>query len=106
MLSEDANFKQKGRARRHDGKDPPLGPGWATFVNPQPYHEFIAANTHETEVPAFIVYGKRFSVFDRSATASHFRRLQMQTISMPKALGLQESVQSAALIMNTFVQMA
>jgi hypothetical protein len=50
LLSEDANFKQKGRVRRNDGKDPPLGPGWATFVDPKPYYEFISANTHETEV--------------------------------------------------------
>ena len=50
MLSEDANFKQKGRVRRNDGKDPPLGPGWATFVDPKPYHEFITTHAHETEV--------------------------------------------------------
>ena len=50
ITAEDANFKQKSRWRCNDADDPPLGPGWATFVNPQAYGEHLLKYADEDEV--------------------------------------------------------
>jgi hypothetical protein len=50
MVAEDANFKQKSRMRADDEKDPPLGPGWATFVNDRSYRDHISKYANQDEV--------------------------------------------------------
>ena len=42
FLAEDANFKQKAQLRSDSNKDPPLGPGWGTFVENKPYLEYVS----------------------------------------------------------------
>jgi hypothetical protein len=50
ILAEDANFKQKARARSNINKDPPLGPGWGTFVENEAYLRHISTAHNKTEV--------------------------------------------------------
>jgi hypothetical protein len=50
FLAEDANFKQKARARSNINKDPPLGPGWGTFVENEAYLSHISTAPNKTEV--------------------------------------------------------
>ena len=50
FLAEDANFKQKARARSNTNKDPPLGPGWGTFVENEGYLQHISTAPNKTEV--------------------------------------------------------
>jgi len=50
ILAKDANFKQKARLRSDVARDPPLGPGWGTFVENCAYIEYVlphAANADE-----------------------------------------------------------
>jgi hypothetical protein len=49
-LAEDANFKQKARLRSDVTKDPPLGPGWGTFVENRAYIEYVAQAANADEV--------------------------------------------------------
>ncbi|KAL0571201.1 hypothetical protein V5O48_010766 [Marasmius crinis-equi] len=50
FLSEDANFKQKARARPNDYRDPALGPGWGCFVPHDAYIEELKKHTNEREI--------------------------------------------------------
>jgi hypothetical protein len=50
ILAEDANFKQKARLRSDVAKDPPLGPGWGTFVENTAYIEYVAQAANADEV--------------------------------------------------------
>jgi hypothetical protein len=50
MVSEDANFKMKGRDRSSRDKDPTLGPGWAYMVASNKYLSFLVKNIEEDEV--------------------------------------------------------
>ncbi|KAK1224922.1 hypothetical protein PQX77_012162 [Marasmius sp. AFHP31] len=50
FLSQDANFKQKARARANDHRDPALGDGWGTFVPNKEYLEEIAKHTDDYEI--------------------------------------------------------
>jgi hypothetical protein len=50
ILVEDANFKQKARLWSTDGRDPLLGPGWATFVGNDEYLEHLAKFVQTDEV--------------------------------------------------------
>jgi hypothetical protein len=50
ILAEDANFKQKARAHSNTNKDPPLGPGWGTFVENEAYLQHISTAPNKTEV--------------------------------------------------------
>ncbi|KAL0575107.1 hypothetical protein V5O48_006857 [Marasmius crinis-equi] len=49
-LSEDANFKQKARARPNDSRDPALGPGFGCFVPPDVYMEEISKHKDQKEI--------------------------------------------------------
>jgi Kyakuja-Dileera-Zisupton transposase len=60
ILAEDANFKQKARARSNITKDPPLGPGWGTFVENEAYIQHIATAPNKTEVLFTVLF---FSIF-------------------------------------------
>lgn len=50
LLSQDANFKQKGRTRPNDARDPPFGDGWGTFVNSVDYANYLSTQVHSEEV--------------------------------------------------------
>ncbi|KAF4572395.1 hypothetical protein EYR36_006897 [Pleurotus pulmonarius] len=50
LNSEDANFKQKNRLRSTDGRDPALGPGWATFVAEVPYFAHLSNYVDQEEI--------------------------------------------------------
>ena len=50
ILAEDANFKQKARLRSDVTRDPPLGPGWGTFVENLAYIKYVAEATNADEV--------------------------------------------------------
>lgn len=54
ILAEDANFKQKARLRSNNMKDPPLGPGWATFVHNDAYLEHLAKYIDQDEVRGLV----------------------------------------------------
>ncbi|KAJ6558636.1 hypothetical protein DFH09DRAFT_1248185 [Mycena vulgaris] len=41
LLALDANFKLKNRLRANERYDPPLGPGWGAFVEPEGYKEHL-----------------------------------------------------------------
>ena len=62
ILAEDANFKQKARARSNITKDPPLGPGWGTFVENEAYLQHIATAPNKTEVLFTILFLSMFSL--------------------------------------------
>ncbi|KAL0062253.1 hypothetical protein AAF712_010883 [Marasmius tenuissimus] len=50
FLSQDANFKQKARARKNDHRDLALGDGWGTFVPNKEYMEELAKRTDKVEI--------------------------------------------------------
>jgi hypothetical protein len=50
IVSIDANFKQKARARPGDARDPTLGPGYGCFVPHRRYIEEVASQTKQDEV--------------------------------------------------------
>ncbi|KAF8235533.1 hypothetical protein L208DRAFT_1256802, partial [Tricholoma matsutake] len=50
ILSQDANFKQKAWLCSDNAKDPPLGPGWGTFVENSAYPQHIAQYTDQEEI--------------------------------------------------------
>jgi hypothetical protein len=50
MVSEDANFKMKGRDRLSREKDPTLGPGWAYMVANNDYLKHLSKYMKEDEV--------------------------------------------------------
>ncbi|KAJ7368623.1 hypothetical protein DFH08DRAFT_796508 [Mycena albidolilacea] len=50
MVSEDANFKMKGRDRSSQVKDPTLGPGWAYMVASNKYLSYLVKHIHEDEI--------------------------------------------------------
>lgn len=61
-LAEDANFKQKARARSNINNDPPLGPGWGTFVENAAYLQYISTAPNKTEVFFFNYYLVNFQL--------------------------------------------
>ena len=50
FLAEDANFKQKAQLHSDNNKDPPLGPGWGTFVENKVYLEYVTQFVGQDEV--------------------------------------------------------
>jgi len=50
FLAEDANFKQKAQLRSDINKDPPLGPGWGTFVENEAYLGYVSQFAGQDEV--------------------------------------------------------
>jgi hypothetical protein len=50
FLAEDANFKQKAQLHSDTNKDPPLGPGWGTFVENKAYLEYVSQFADRDEV--------------------------------------------------------
>ncbi|KAK7025589.1 hypothetical protein VNI00_015882 [Paramarasmius palmivorus] len=49
LLNEDANFKQKARARANDARDAILSPGWAFVVDHKPYLDEIVKRAKDPD---------------------------------------------------------
>ncbi|KAJ7126583.1 hypothetical protein C8R43DRAFT_1090313 [Mycena crocata] len=56
ILSEDANFKMKGRAASTRAKDPTLGPGYAYMVAHDKYLTHLAKYVHEDEISHCVAF--------------------------------------------------
>ncbi|KAJ7145024.1 hypothetical protein C8R46DRAFT_1045720 [Mycena filopes] len=56
ILALDANFKLKNHIRVNERHNPPLGPGWGSFVELTKYHEHLKNYVPETDVSSCIVF--------------------------------------------------
>ncbi|KAF7372731.1 CxC2 domain-containing protein [Mycena sanguinolenta] len=56
LVALDANFKLKNRMRANEHPDPPLGPGWGYFVEPEKYRQHLKAYTPEKDVSTCIAF--------------------------------------------------
>ncbi|KAK7048776.1 CxC2 domain-containing protein [Favolaschia claudopus] len=61
FVSEDANFKMKGRAQSSREKDPTLGPGWAYMVASDRYLKFLAEHIDEDEISHCVSFAALWS---------------------------------------------
>lgn len=50
LLAIDANFRLKNRIRVNEIEDPPLGPGWGSWVEPKGYQEHVRRYVSESDV--------------------------------------------------------
>ncbi|KAF7293092.1 CxC2 domain-containing protein [Mycena indigotica] len=50
ILAMDANFRLKNRIRANEINDPPLGPGWAYWVEPSAYQAHVQKYVSETDM--------------------------------------------------------
>ncbi|KAJ7191675.1 hypothetical protein B0H12DRAFT_1039767, partial [Mycena haematopus] len=67
MVSEDANFKMKGRDRSSRDKDPTLGPGWAYMVASDDYLNFLAKHVKEDEISHCVSFAALWSANNKRA---------------------------------------
>ncbi|KAJ7829164.1 hypothetical protein B0H14DRAFT_3465840 [Mycena olivaceomarginata] len=67
LLSEDANFKMKGRNRSSREKDPTLGPGWAYTVESTAYLKYLAKHVHEDEISHCVSFAALWSANNKCA---------------------------------------
>ncbi|KAJ7825807.1 hypothetical protein B0H14DRAFT_3088537 [Mycena olivaceomarginata] len=67
MVSEDANFKMKGRDRSSREKDPTLGPGWAYMVGSDGYLSFLVKHVHEDEISHCVSFAALWSANNKRA---------------------------------------
>ncbi|KAJ7821558.1 hypothetical protein B0H14DRAFT_3471465 [Mycena olivaceomarginata] len=67
LVSEDANFKMKGRAQSSRDKDPTLGPGWAYMVASDGYLKFLAQHIHEDEISHCVSFAALWSANNKRA---------------------------------------
>ncbi|KAJ7048214.1 hypothetical protein C8F01DRAFT_1268135 [Mycena amicta] len=56
ILAIDANFRLKNRLRANEINDPPLGPGWAYWVDPKGYSEHVKNHVSETDLSTCIAF--------------------------------------------------
>ncbi|KAJ7747895.1 hypothetical protein DFH07DRAFT_962312 [Mycena maculata] len=56
LLAVDANFKLKNRMRANKVDDPPLGPGWSYWVEPQRYKQHLKKYVAEKDMSTCIVF--------------------------------------------------
>ncbi|KAJ7716497.1 hypothetical protein B0H14DRAFT_2412883, partial [Mycena olivaceomarginata] len=67
MVSEDANFKMKGRDRSSRDKDPTLGPGWAYMVASNEYLSYLIKHVHEDEITHCVSFAALWSANNKRA---------------------------------------
>ncbi|KAF8122930.1 hypothetical protein K438DRAFT_1651868, partial [Mycena galopus ATCC 62051] len=67
LLSEDANFKLKGRAQSSREKDPTLGPGWSYMVASDAYLKFLASHISEDEISHCVSFAALWSANNKRA---------------------------------------
>jgi hypothetical protein len=90
MVSEDANFKMKGRDRSSRVKDPTLGPGWAYMVASNEYLNYLVKHIHEDEVHHILPVRctTEFTILQIGHCVSFpLRHCGQQTTSAPRACG-------------------
>ncbi|KAJ7717168.1 hypothetical protein DFH07DRAFT_973682 [Mycena maculata] len=56
LVALDANFKLKNRMRANEHPDPPLGPGWGYFVDPEKYRKHLKSYVPEKDVSTCIAF--------------------------------------------------
>ncbi|KAJ7025068.1 hypothetical protein C8F04DRAFT_1212966 [Mycena alexandri] len=56
IVALDANFKLKNRMRANAKYDPPLGPGWEYFVEPQEYKKHLKSYVPEKDISSCIAF--------------------------------------------------
>ncbi|KAJ7751019.1 hypothetical protein B0H14DRAFT_2541294 [Mycena olivaceomarginata] len=56
LLVIDANFRLKNRIRANEIEDPPLGPGWGSWVEPKGYQEHVRKYVSETDISTCIAF--------------------------------------------------
>ncbi|KAJ6567629.1 hypothetical protein DFH09DRAFT_1247212 [Mycena vulgaris] len=56
LVAVDANFKLKNRMRANEHPDPPLGPGWGYFVNPDDYRKHLKNYIPEKDISSCIAF--------------------------------------------------
>ncbi|KAJ7049741.1 hypothetical protein C8F01DRAFT_1001683 [Mycena amicta] len=56
ILAIDANFRLKNRLRRNEISDPPLGPGWAYWVEPKGYQQHVKDHMSEADLSNCIAF--------------------------------------------------
>ncbi|KAJ7165262.1 hypothetical protein C8R46DRAFT_1220395 [Mycena filopes] len=56
ILALDANFKLKNRMRGNAKNDPPLGPGWEYFVEPEAYRKHLRNYVPEKDISTCIAF--------------------------------------------------
>ncbi|KAJ7735256.1 hypothetical protein DFH07DRAFT_753979 [Mycena maculata] len=56
LLAVDANFKLKNRIRANEIDDPPLGPGWSYWVEPQCYKRHLKSYVAEKDMSTCIAF--------------------------------------------------
>ncbi|KAJ7866049.1 hypothetical protein B0H14DRAFT_3084255 [Mycena olivaceomarginata] len=67
MVSEDANFKMKGRDRSSREKDPTLGPGWAYLVASDGYLRHLIKYVEEDEITHCVSFAALWSANNKRA---------------------------------------
>ncbi|KAK6977452.1 CxC2 domain-containing protein [Favolaschia claudopus] len=67
ILSEDANFKMKGRERSSRENDPTLGPGWAYMVAHDKYLEHLAKYVDQDEISHCVSFAALWSANNKRA---------------------------------------
>ncbi|KAJ7669560.1 hypothetical protein DFH06DRAFT_1321616 [Mycena polygramma] len=67
ILSEDANFKMKGRDRSSREKDPTLGPGWAYMVASDLYLSYLVKHINEDEISHCVAFAALWSANNKCA---------------------------------------
>ncbi|KAJ7809582.1 hypothetical protein B0H14DRAFT_1497584, partial [Mycena olivaceomarginata] len=67
MVSEDVNFKMKGRDCSSRDKDPTLGPGWAYMVANDKYLQYLAEHVNEDEISHCVSFAALWSANNKWA---------------------------------------
>ncbi|KAF8215194.1 hypothetical protein K438DRAFT_1561909 [Mycena galopus ATCC 62051] len=67
LVSEDANFKMKGRDRSSREKDPTLGPGWAYMVANDDYLKHLVKYVNEDEISHCVSFAALWSANNKRA---------------------------------------
>ncbi|KAJ7807698.1 hypothetical protein B0H14DRAFT_3091221 [Mycena olivaceomarginata] len=67
IVSEDANFKMKGRQQSTREKDPTLGPGWAYMVASDTYLEYLVQHIDEDEISHCVSFAVLWSANNKRA---------------------------------------
>ncbi|KAJ7149097.1 hypothetical protein C8R46DRAFT_1009634 [Mycena filopes] len=67
LVSEDANFKMKGRERSSREKDPTLGPGWAYMVANDDYLNHLVKNVDKDEISHCVSFAALWSANNKRA---------------------------------------
>ncbi|KAJ7734861.1 hypothetical protein B0H16DRAFT_1664965 [Mycena metata] len=67
LVSEDANFKMKGRDRSSRDKDPTLGPGWAYMVANDDYLKHLVQYVDQDEISHCVSFAALWSANNKRA---------------------------------------